>query len=126
MTSKLIWEPGGAYWKYSGKITGQEIINATSVIYGDSRFDDLKYKLVDFFDVENIEINNDEITMIACKHRVASQSNPYIKNAILVRQKQNILANKFVTFFDDTPWSVQVFYDLDKANNWLGRIPSIQ
>ncbi|MDH5659841.1 MAG: hypothetical protein OEY65_02500, partial [Gammaproteobacteria bacterium] len=110
----------------SGKITGQEIINATSVIYGDSRFDDLKYKLVDFFDVENIEINNDEITMIACKHRVASQSNPYIKNAILVRQKQNILANKFVTFFDDTPWSVQVFYDLDKANNWLGRIPSIQ
>lgn len=121
MSNKIIWEHRGVYWKYSGKVSGQEIIDATSPLYGDSRFDDLRYKLVDFLDAESIEINKDEVTLLACQHRVAALSNRNIKNAILVKPELSELADTFVAFFDDSPWTVQSFHNREEANNWLGR-----
>ena len=119
--NKLTWEQHGVYWKYCGKISGQEIIDSTIVIYGDSRFDDLKYKLIDFLDAEIIEISNDELTLLAYQHKAAEKSNPNIKNAIVVRPEFDELAKKFVAFFDDSSWLAQVFHDREEANNWLAR-----
>ena len=48
MPHELIWETEGVYWNYSGEVAGQEIIDASTKIYGDSRFDNVKYKLVNF------------------------------------------------------------------------------
>ena len=55
MAYDLVWEDNGVYWKYSGNVTGQEIIDASTSIYGDVRFITLKYKFVDFIDVEMID-----------------------------------------------------------------------
>ena len=120
MTYKLDWESNGIYWEYYGKVSGKEIIEASTTIYGDERFDTLKYKLVNFLGAESINIDDDEVALIAYQHRAAERSNPNIKNAIVI--KSNIqLADKFAAFFTDSPWDVQVFQDLDEANNWLGR-----
>lgn len=121
MPHKLTWETKGVYWKYSGKVTGAEIIETSSTIYGDPRFDELRYKLVDFLDVESINMNKDEILQIACLHKAAGLSNPRIKNAIVIVSKTNELANQFVAFFNDSPWDIQIFEDIDKANAWIGR-----
>jgi len=123
MPHKLTWEPKGVYWKYSGKVTGAEIIETSTAIYGDPRFDDLLYKLVDFTDIESIDMNNQDIIEIACLHKAAGLSNPRIKNAILISANTSKLANKFAAFFDDSPWDVQIFQEIDKANSWLDRKP---
>ncbi len=52
MAYELAWEDNGVYWKYSGKVVGNEIVDASTSIYGDPRFSTLKYKFVDF-------LNND-------------------------------------------------------------------
>ena len=120
MTYKLDWESNGIYWEYYGNVSGKEIIEASTTIYGDERFDTLKYKLVNFLGVESIEMDEDEVALIAYQHRAAERSNPNIKNAIVIKTDGK-LANMFAAFFRDSSWEVQVFQDLDEANNWLGR-----
>ena len=124
MSSKLLWEPMGVYWKYYGKVSGKEIIDASTSIYGDPRFDNLKYKLVDFLDIEAIDMDEYEVAQIAYQHKAAEISNQNIKNAIVVRSDSRELADKFCSFFDDSNWKVRVFQDMDEANVWLGRVPS--
>lgn len=121
MPYKLDWEYDGIYWKYYGNVSGKEIIEASTVIYGDPRFDALKYKLVDFLSVETINMDKDEVALIAHQHRSAERSNPYVKTAIVVERAGNELANNFAAFFSDSYWDVQIFQNMDEANNWLGR-----
>ena len=120
MAHKLIWERNGVYWEYYGKVSGKEIVEASTSIYGDERFDTLKYKLVNFLDVESIEMNDDEVALIAHQHRTAERSNPNIKSAIVIKSGREI-ADKFAAFFTDSFWEVQVFQDMNEANSWLGR-----
>ena len=120
MPYKLDWERDGIYWEYTGKVSGKEIIEASTTIYGDERFDTLKYKLANFLDVENIEMDENEVALIAHQHRAAERSNPYIKNAIVIKSGSK-LADMFAAFFTDSSWEVQIFQDLDEANNWLDR-----
>ena len=124
MPYQLHWEPNGVYWKYYGIVIGKEIINATTIIYGDPRFDNLKYKLLDFLDAENIKIDDLEIAKIAYQHRAAQLSNPNVKNALVVKPESTALANKFSDLLSGSNWEVQVFHDLEAANTWVGRKPT--
>jgi len=123
MPYKLYWEHDGVYWKYFGNVTGKEIIDASTSVYGDQRFDTLKYKLVDFLDAETIEMNDDEVALIAYQHRSNERSNPYLKNAIVTQLAGIEQANKFASFFSDSYWEVRVFQNLDEANSWIKRKP---
>ena len=120
MAYELLWEANGIFWKYSDKVTGSEIIEASTSIYGDERFDMLKYKLVDFLDVETIDIGKHQLALIAYQHLAAERSNPYIKNAILVNSCHK-MAHEFASFFSKSSWEVKVFTDHEKANKWVGR-----
>jgi hypothetical protein len=122
MTYKTMWEENGVYWKYSGKVSGDEIVEASTSLYGDPRFSTMKYKFVDFYDVERIEIDDDQLALIAYQHLATERANPYLKNAILAKSNANLrLAYEFASYFDKSSWSVKVFTDPDEANNWVGR-----
>ena len=122
MAYKLKWEPHGVYWKYSGKVSGEEIIQASTSIYGDSRFDDLRYKLVDFLEAEAVDIDEKQVDIIAHQHMAAAISNPHIKTAI-VSEEDLVMAARFVANLSASPWEVRLFHNLDAANSWLGRQP---
>jgi len=118
MAHKFEWQDKGVCWKYSGDVSGQEIIDASAAIYGDPRFDNLEYKLVDFLDASSVNMSDDEVARIAYQHKAAELSNPRIKNAIVMTVAVD-LAEKFATFFADSRWEVKVFQDLEAANQWL-------
>jgi len=121
MSHTLNWEGNGVYWKYSGDVTGAEILSASTEIYGDPRFDILKYKLVDFSDVTSITISEEEIKLITFQHAAAAQSNPRIKNAIIIN-KNDERAKLFVHYLStNSNWEVAAFSSLEEANQWLGR-----
>ncbi|MCW8955618.1 MAG: hypothetical protein OQL09_01945 [Gammaproteobacteria bacterium] len=127
MTYKLEWEPRGIYWEYSGNVTGDEILEASTRIYGDHRFDDIRYKLVNFLNADTIDIEEDEVNMIAFQHKAASISNSRIKTAIVIHPHTTMSRNNsaklelFITNLATSSWEVEVFNDLQKANIWLGR-----
>jgi len=121
MAYTLTWEPNGVYWKYTGNVSGKEIIKASTEIYGDQRFDKLKYKLVDFSDVESIDISNDEINQITFQHAAASLSKSKIKNAIIIDSNDD-RAKMFADYLaNNSDWEVRVFDYLKDANEWIGR-----
>ena len=120
MANKLNWEKSGVYWKYSGEVSGQEIIDASRIVYGDPRFDELEYKLVDFSDAQAVNMSDKEVARIAFQHKAAELSNACVKNAIVMMVNIE-LAEKFASFFVDSTWEVEVFQDIDAANKWLGR-----
>jgi len=123
MAYDLVWENNGVYWKYIGDVVGNEIIEASTSIYGDARFITLKYKFVDFSDVENLVMDQSQLALIAYQHLAAERANPYLKNAILIKSGHKItqMAHEFATFFDKSSWEVKVFTDLEEANYWVGR-----
>ena len=120
MAYEVTWEVNGVYWKYSGKVAGHELVDASTSIYGDVRFITLKYKFVDFIDVEILEIDKSQLALIAYQHLAAERANPYLKNAILIKSGHK-MAHEFASFFKKSSWEVEVFTDLDKANKWVGR-----
>lgn len=120
MAYDIIWEDKGVYWKYRGRVTGKEIVEASTSIYGDPRFINLKYKFVDFLDAQSIDIDKDQLALIAYQHLAAERSNPYIKNAILIKTGETIVKD-FAAFFNKSSWEIRVFYDQDEADQWVGR-----
>lgn len=120
MAYELVWETNGVYWKYSGIVPGDEIVYASTSIYGDPRFSSLKYKFVDFLDVESLDIDKNQLALIAYQHQAAERANPYLKNAILLKTGHKI-ANEFAAFFSKSSWEVKIFTDMDEANKWVGR-----
>ncbi len=122
MAYDLVWEDNGVYWKYTGNVAGSEIVEASTCIYSDPRFVTLKYKFVDFLDVEAVDINKDQLALIAYQHLAAERANPYLKNAILIGTDQK-MAYEFAAFFEKSSWDVKVFTDLVEASKWVGRKP---
>ncbi len=123
MAYETVWEDGGIYWKYSGLVNGEEILEASTKIYGDRRFDEIDYKLVDFIDVEDISISIEQVSLIAFQHKAAEQINPLVRTAIVISFKCD-LAEKFAAFFKDSKWEVELFETVDEANKFLGRLES--
>jgi len=123
MAYELVWEDNGVYWKYSGNVTGNEIIDASTSIYGDARFVTLKYKFVDFIDVEDLQMDKSQLALVAYQHLAAERANPYLKNAILIKtgHKMAQMAHEFAAFFGKSSWEVKVFTNLEEANKWAGR-----
>jgi hypothetical protein len=126
MAYELVWEDNGVYWKYSGHVSGNEIIDASTSIYGDARFIALKYKFVDFLDVDNLKMDQSQLALIAYQHLAAERANPYLKNVILIKPGHKItqMAHEFAAFFNKSSWEVKVFTDLEEANSWVGRCQS--
>ncbi|MEJ2142117.1 MAG: hypothetical protein P8Y24_07130 [Gammaproteobacteria bacterium] len=123
MSYKLVWEPNGIYWKYNGKVSGKEIVDASTSVYGDPRFDNINYKLVDFLDIQSVDMTDNEIALLACQHKAAEQSRQNVKNAIVIGSGKDEVAKKFAAFFSDSSWEVKIFDNLDDANDWVGREP---
>lgn len=121
MAYELVWEENGVYWKYSGKVVGREIVDTSTSIYGDERFIALKYKFVDFLDVETVDIDKDQLALIAYQHLAGERANPYLKTAILIKSNTKNIAYEFAAFFKNSSWEVKVFTDLGAANKWVGR-----
>ena len=115
------WEPRGVRWRYYGITSGKEIVNASKLIYGDPRFDDLRYKLVDMVGAESFRMERDDVAEIASQHKATALSNPNVKTAIIVKDECVEQAAYFASLFRNSPWKVRIFNDQDEADNWLGR-----
>jgi len=112
------WGDKRVYWKYYGDISGSEIIEISQLVYGDPRFAEIKYKLVDFLDIDSINLSRVEAAKIVKLHKAAALSNRNIENAVVACSNAE-LANKFTFFFSSLCWEFFVFQDREKGNNWF-------
>lgn len=121
---RVEWRGNGVSWTYSGAVSGEEIVNASTAIYSDKRFDELRYKLCDFLDADSINMTSIEMNKVVCQHAAAAHSNHDIKIAVVGKKadfdKLSLLIDRFRSFESKVSWPIELFEGLDEAQAWLG------
>lgn len=78
MPFELTWEPRGIYRRYHGDVAIAERRHSLELICGDPRFDDLRYAITHYLDVQTYEISRQATTEIAALHIAPLRTNPDI------------------------------------------------
>jgi len=119
MSVKVQWLAGGFYRQFTGIVLAEEIKSTNDLLYGDHRFDDLRYHVADFLDVEDVVINELDLKVLAALDSAAAKSNNKIKLAIAVREPRliDLVAHYKVESRADG-WLVEIFDELEPAMQW--------
>lgn len=119
MAFTISWEPPhGAYRKFTGHLGDEELIRSVSTAYGDARFDDLRYVIDDFLDVESYSIREDTVLYIAAMDGAAARSNPDIKVAIVVSEAHEKTLAALYAASPSNPYPTRIFTSMQEARSW--------
>ncbi len=120
MSYEVIWEEKGINWKYSGVLTNNDILQSNTLIYGDPRFDKMRYQIVDMLDVESFEVDRETMEEVAVMDIAASGTNPYIVVAVVsIRSQAERLNEIYETTTDKSPWETELFDSIEAARAWI-------
>ncbi|HVT03068.1 MAG TPA: hypothetical protein VHL58_06780 [Thermoanaerobaculia bacterium] len=106
-------------WTFSGVVTGEELLGSNQEIYGDERFDEMTYQIVDLTRVERFDVTQDDMEVMASNDKAAALSNPFVKVAIAARDETiKQLSSYYEAHSSESPWKQQIFDTLSDAQAW--------
>jgi hypothetical protein len=121
MGYKINWTERGVEWLYYGTVTGAELIESNEEIYGDPRFDDLRYQLVDLTEVERFDVSDTDIRKLAFFDAAAARSNPRIRLGIIASDTSGrAISDAYRASIQDATWEHRFFEEREAAEQWLG------
>lgn len=120
MSYNITWKNKCAYWHFYGTLTGEEALQSHVDVYGDPRFEDIRYKLVDFTDVSKFETSEDSLKRVAFMDKAAAHTNSRIAMLIVANtdEAKEILAT-YAKHSKGIAWSLKTYDTLDAAEAWL-------
>lgn len=120
MSYEITWEARGVYWKYFGNVSSVEVLKSNEDIYGDERFDTLRYQIADFSNVEAFDADERAIRKVAAMDRIAARSNSQILVALVTDTEHVVQVLKlYEVETANSPWSVGIFRSLEDARRWI-------
>ncbi len=117
------WEDEGIYWKYYGDVTNEEIDQAGSEMFGDARFDDIRYFISDTTESTAFSVKKEDAVYPATQGNVASMH--YKKSLKGAMVATNEHARNFLKHYIEkstewgSSWDLKLFYTMDEAREWL-------
>jgi hypothetical protein len=120
MAYEMIWETRGVYRRFYGRTSDLDVTESTRITEASSRFDELRYAILDFLEVDEIVIVNPSfIQETAAIDAAAALSNPNIKVAIVtVSQLIREMAEAYIAN-ELSPYPTQIFTNLADARDWV-------
>lgn len=121
MPYEVRWTSQGAIEKFSGVLTWKDIYDADKILYGDYRFDAIKYLLVDFMQVEQTLLDAEHVSMVANLDFAATIYKRHLRMAIacalppLLSQSQAYIGQSKTM---GSAWDIRYFNDLPSAEAW--------
>jgi len=117
----LIWEHDGVYKKFTGVVTGDELLRSVNEVANDMQFGKARYEVSDYLGAESTEFSQDALNEVRAVRIGSFQRNPRIRVAIVTHDPQ-IQQRIFSTIATRlTLHQTQVFSDVAEANLWAGR-----
>lgn len=120
MPYTINWSDDHTIVVFTGLVTFQELREIGATHYGDSRFDDLRYVIVDFSQADLAQITLDEPIILASLDSVAVAYNARLKLALVIADEyQRSLCEKYIKDSIDfhSSWSHRIFSTLRKLKN---------
>lgn len=115
------WLDHGIIWTYSDVLTGNELLESNLSIFGDERFDELRYQIVDLTQVTAVEATESHMRKIAHLDMAAALTNPRIKIAVVFPASPiaNEFHQQYLKYTDNkSPWETKAFANLAAAKAW--------
>ena len=122
MPYTLIWEPDGVYKKFTGLVTGAELVHSVNEVAYDMRFAKARYEVSDYLSADSTDFSQDALNEVRAVRIGSFQSNPRIKVAIVTLNteiQQRIYSTIAARL---TLHQTKVFSTVDDANEWVGRM----
>lgn len=121
MSYSLVWETGGVYKKFSGIVTGAELLQSVNEVAKDERFGSLHYEVSDYLNAESTDFSQDALNDVRAVRIGSFMNNPRIKVAIVTLDsliQQRIYSTIAARL---TLHQTKLFDNIADANIWLGR-----
>jgi len=121
MSYTISWTNNGVEWTYSGVLSFKDIIESNEAIYGDPRFDDLRYQIVDLTKVDSFEVSDQNMKQIAHLDKAAARTNPRIRLAVIAVEGGGLdVAKAYKKHSENSAWESEIFDTREEAEAWLG------
>ena len=119
MSYNITWQDSNVIISFEGNVNYQDVNEADNIVYGDSRFDDMKYQIADFSKIEKFELTEDEVQIIAMLDKSSSRWNNKIKLAVVTLDLYLLERIKpYIEALQDTEWSIKIFENIFEAKKW--------
>ena len=119
MAYQMQWHQQGVYVKYNQIVTPDEIREVDDKMYSDQKYANLRYQVIDFLDVKETTITDDDVAVISGYEIGATIYNREMKVAFVVNNPVFIeLINGYIDKLEATSWIIKLFDNLADAENW--------
>ena len=114
------WEPAGLYRKFTGTISGEEILESNFDLHRDSKFQTIKFIINDFTEVIEHSIEVIHTKVYASSDEIISNTKGKLKIALVVTQEPLIaLANSYREEMIGKRFECNIFKTIEDAREWV-------
>lgn len=124
MACERMWEPEGVLARYSGAVSGDDLLECVRRIQADARFDDTRYVIHDLSAIDRHGIGEMTLSDVAVLHIGAAASSPNCR--IVFVTEDAVLAGKIETILTSPlmkSYEVRVESSLLAARDWIDAQP---
>ncbi len=112
-------EDHGVYWQFFGVVSFGEIIAANQEVWGTQSWGELRYQIVDFLNIEKLDLREDQAIAASYLDKAASKTCPQMKVALVADGADSIeLCNAYIASLDTPGWDARIFDDVAAATRW--------
>lgn len=104
---------------FLGDIGFKDIVEANNIIFGDIRFDQMKYQIFDYSQINSVDLKVDIAEVISRLDLAAKVWNNKVKVATVTPDPdlKKLIAN-YNEKMADSPWLTKTFDTLEEAMQW--------
>lgn len=115
-----IWETDGLYRKFTGTVSGVEILESNFELHTDPHFQDIQYIINDFTAVTDHSIESGHTKVYAETDNIISDTKGKLKIALVVTQNDLIaLANAYRKQMKGKLFECEIFQTVEDAREWV-------
>ncbi len=119
MPNSIEWIGSNIIVSFEGTLTAKEIMEVDDLIYGDIRFDTMKFQIFDYTKIDNLAMNETESEVIGTLDKTASVWNKRLKVAVISNSETiNNLTDKYKKALLGSLWKVKSFTSKEEALIW--------
>lgn len=120
MPYQLTWDDRLVLFDYYGEMTSQDILRSNRIVYGDSRFDRLRWQLVCVDRVNSVNFHKKDVQRIAYMDKAAALANARISvvfagNSDLLQEIYSL----YTKYIESDPWPVYYFESREAAMQYI-------
>ena len=121
MPYSLIWETQGVYKKFTGRVTGEELVRSVNEVASDVRFSRAHYEVSDYLGADDTDFSQDALNEVRAIRIGSFSRNPKVRLAIVTLDEE-IQQRIFSTLAAQLALQqTKIFSAVADANAWLGR-----